>query len=108
MVARHTSITLRGHRKEDRELIFTMETDSFLSNSEMKAHCEAVWHKFNTLTNNNPQIWPCLQLYAGCALLPAATENFRLGRCFGPAYLLDLLHYPKCTGSSLSLNAPIY
>src|SRR6218665_2927327 len=77
MVARHTSITLRGDRKEDRELIFTMETDSFLSNSEMKALCEAVWHKFNTLTNNNPQMWPCLQLYAGCALLPAATENFR-------------------------------
>jgi len=47
---------LRGHRKEGRQLIFTTETDSFLSNPEMKAHCEAVWNKFNTLTNNNPQI----------------------------------------------------
>ena len=26
------------------------------------------------------------------------TKNFRLGHCFGPAYLLDLLHNPKCTG----------
>jgi len=46
-----------------------METDSFLSNPEMKAHCEAVWNKFNTLTNNNPQIWPCRQLYAAHAPL---------------------------------------
>src|SRR6218665_3993996 len=59
----------RGHRKEDRQLIFTTETDSFLSNPKMKAHCEVVWNKFNTLTNNNLQSWPCLQLYAGCALL---------------------------------------
>jgi len=35
----------------------------------MKAHCEAVRNKFNASTNNNPQLWPCLQLYAGCALL---------------------------------------
>jgi len=45
----------------------------------MKAHCEAVWNKFKILTNNNPQIWPCLQLYAGCALLLPPKENFRLG-----------------------------
>src|SRR6218665_1939589 len=64
-----TSITLKGHRKEDRQLIFTTETYSFLSNPEMKAHCEAVYNKFNTLTNNNPQLWPCLQLCATCALL---------------------------------------
>ena len=37
-----TSITLKGHRKKDRQLIFTTETDSFLSNPEIKAHCEAV------------------------------------------------------------------
>src|SRR6218665_3116455 len=36
------------------------------------------------------------------------TKNFRLGHCFGSASLLDLLHNPKCTGSSLSLNSPIY
>src|SRR6218665_1671716 len=36
------------------------------------------------------------------------TKNFRLGHCFGPTSLLDLLHNPKCTGSSLSLNSPIY
>jgi len=35
----------------------------------MKAHCEAVWNKFNTLTNNSLQSWPCLQLYDGRALL---------------------------------------
>src|SRR6218665_4185322 len=64
-----TSITLKGHRKEDRQLIFTTETYSFLSKPEMKAHGEAVYNKFNTLTNNNPQIWPCIQLCATCALL---------------------------------------
>jgi len=64
-VARYIN-NLNRHRKEDRQLIFTTETDSFLSNPEMKAHCEAVWNKFNTLTNNNLQSWPCLH---GCALL---------------------------------------
>src|SRR6218665_3851536 len=72
-------------------------------------HTEAVWSKFNTLTNNNPQIWPCLQLYAACALLAPANKEFQtVGHCFGPACLLDLLHNPKCTGSSLYLDAPIY
>src|SRR6218665_2292093 len=58
-----TSITLKGHRKEDRQLIFTTETCSFLSNPEIEAHCE-----FNTLTNNISQIWPRIQLCATCAL----------------------------------------
>jgi len=69
-----TSITLSGHRK-DRQLISTTETDSFQSNPDMKAHGEAVWNKFNILTNNNLQIWPCLQLYAGCALLASLQQR---------------------------------
>ena len=36
------------------------------------------------------------------------TNYFILGNCFGPAYLLDLLQNPKCTGFSLSLNSPMY
>src|SRR6218665_847383 len=42
-----------------------------------------------------------------CSIGSPPTKNFRLGHCFGPAYLLDLLHNPKCTGSSFSLNSPI-
>ena len=40
--------------------------------------------------------------------LLAQTENFRLSHCFGPASLLELLHNPKCTGSSFILNSNIY
>ena len=43
-----------------------------------------------------------------CSIGSPPTKNFRLSHCFGPAYLLDLLHNPKWTGSSLSLNSPIY
>src|SRR6218665_4140352 len=43
-----------------------------------------------------------------CSIGSPPTKNFRLCHCFGPAYLLDLLHNPKCTGSSFSLNSPIY
>src|SRR6218665_2832197 len=39
-----------------------------------------------------------------CSIGAPLTKNFRLGHCFGPASLLDLLHNPKCTGSSLSLK----
>src|SRR6218665_1108052 len=35
------------------------------------------------------------------------TKNFRLVHCFGLAYLLDLLHNPKCMGLR-SLCSPIY
>src|SRR6218665_941223 len=43
-----------------------------------------------------------------CSIGAPPTKNFRLGHCFGPASLPDLLHNPKGTGSSLSLNSPIY
>src|SRR6218665_3406427 len=43
-----------------------------------------------------------------CSIGSPPTKNFRLVHCFGLVYLLDLLHNPKCTGSSLSLNSPIY
>src|SRR6218665_3202167 len=43
-----------------------------------------------------------------CSICSPPTKNFRMVHCFSPAYLLDLLHNPKCTGSSLSLNSPIY
>src|SRR6218665_937727 len=43
-----------------------------------------------------------------CSIGVPPTKNFRLGHCFGPAYLLELLHYPKCNGSLLCLNSPIY
>src|SRR6218665_757238 len=75
----HHINNLGGHRKEDRQLIFTTETASFPSNPEMKAHCEAVYNKFNTLTKNNSQIWPCLQLYAACALVVPLQQKFQTG-----------------------------
>src|SRR6218665_1744069 len=31
-----------------------------------------------------------------------SNKEFQTGHCFGPASLFDLLHNPKCTGSSLS------
>src|SRR6218665_3509506 len=45
-----------------------------------------------------------------CSIGSPPTKNFRLVHCFGVAYLLDLMHNPTCkfTGSSLSLNSPIY
>src|SRR6218665_1235460 len=47
-----------------------------------------------------------------CSIGSPLTKNFRLVHCFGLAYLLDLMHNPTCTckftGSSLSLNSPIY
>src|SRR6218665_4168206 len=43
-----------------------------------------------------------------CSISSPPTKNFRLVYCFGLTYFLDLLHNPKCTGSSLSLNSPIY
>jgi len=82
--------------------------DSFLSNPKMKAHCEAVWNKFNILTNDKLQIWPCLQLYAGCALWHPLQQRIseRVIALVRPIYLIC------CTTlsarSSLSLNAPIY
>ena len=87
--------------------MFTTETDSFLSNPEIEAHCEAVWNKFNTFTNNNPQIWPCLQLYAGCALLAPLQQRISDWVIIALVYLLDLLHYLSASGLC-SLNSPIY
>ena len=72
----------------------------------MKAHCEAVWNKFNTLTNNNLKSWPYFQLYAGCALLAPIQQ--RISDWFIGLVRLIFLILPKCTGSSLSLNSPIY
>src|SRR6218665_615672 len=43
-----------------------------------------------------------------CSIGSPPTKNFRLVHSFGLAYLLDLLHKPKCTRSSLSLNPHIY
>src|SRR6218665_2923747 len=43
-----------------------------------------------------------------CSIGSPPTNNCRLVHCFGPTYLVDLLHNHKCTGSSLSLNSPIY
>jgi len=45
-----------------------------------------------------------------CSIGSPPIKNFRLVHCFGVAYLLDLMHNPTCkfTGSSLSLNSPIY
>src|SRR6218665_3092654 len=45
-----------------------------------------------------------------CSIGFRPTKNFRLVHCFGLAYLLDMMHNPTCkfTGSSLSLNSPIY
>src|SRR6218665_3173395 len=43
-----------------------------------------------------------------CSTGSPPTKNVRLGHCFGPASLLDLLHNPKCTRYSLSLNSSIY
>ena len=51
---------------------------------------------------------PAIGLCCMCSIGVPPTKNFRLGHCFGPASLLDLLHNPKCTRSSLSLNSPIY
>ena len=38
----HHINNLGGHRKEYRQLILTTETASFLSNPQLKAHCETV------------------------------------------------------------------
>src|SRR6218665_2506361 len=43
-----------------------------------------------------------------CSICYPPTKNFRMVHCFGLAYLLDLLHNPKCAGSLLSLNSNIY
>src|SRR6218665_3775796 len=43
-----------------------------------------------------------------CSIGFPPTKNFRLGHCLGLASLLDLLHNPKCTRSSLSLNSRTY
>src|SRR6218665_169440 len=42
-----------------------------------------------------------------CSIGSPTTKNFRLVHCFGLAYLLDLLHNPKCMGLR-SLCSPIY
>ena len=73
-------------------------------------HTEAVWNKFNTLTNNNLQRCMAMSPVMGwmCSIGSNPTKNFRLGHCFDPANLLDLLHNPKFTGSSLSLSELSY
>src|SRR6218665_2190865 len=48
---------------------------------------------------------PAIGLCCMCSIGVPPTKNFRLGHCFGPASLLGLLHNPKCTESSLSLNS---
>src|SRR6218665_2320672 len=43
-----------------------------------------------------------------CSIGFPPTKNLRLVHCFGLVYLLEMLHNPRCTGSSLSLKSPIY